>query len=93
MKVVAKEIGRYTQFPLTLAWATTIHKSQGKTLDSICVDFTCGTFAPGQAYVALSRARSINGITLKQSLKSTDIKVDQGIKDFYRLLRNYNRAA
>ena len=76
-----------------LAWATTIHKSQGKTLDNIHVDLSGGTFEGGQAYVALSRARSINGISFAQPLRIKDIRVDPSIKDFYNMLREYNEAA
>jgi hypothetical protein len=79
-RVVTDVIGTYTQFPLMLAWAVTIHKSQGKTLDKIHVDFGRGTFAPGQAYVALSRCRSIRDISLARPLRPQDIVCDERIR-------------
>jgi ATP-dependent exoDNAse (exonuclease V) alpha subunit len=87
-RVVTDVIGTYTQFPLMLAWAVTIHKSQGKTLDRIHVDLGRGAFAPGQAYVALSRCRSIRDISLARPLKGTDIRIDQRIKTLYERLLN-----
>lgn len=75
-------IGKYTQIPIKLAWAVTIHKSQGKTFDTAIIDFGKGTFAHGQAYVALSRVRSLEGITLKNPLKPQDVRIDERIRDF-----------
>jgi hypothetical protein len=57
-----QDAGMFRQFPVKLAWAITVHKSQGQTLDSALVDFTAGAFAPGQMYVALSRLRSVDGL-------------------------------
>ncbi|MBU3668716.1 MAG: AAA family ATPase [Candidatus Taylorbacteria bacterium] len=74
--------GTFTQIPLKLAWAVTIHKSQGKTFDTAVIDFGKGAFAHGQAYVALSRVRSLEGITLKTPLSLKDIQIDQRVKDF-----------
>jgi ATP-dependent DNA helicase PIF1 len=84
--IVAYKVGEYRQYPLMLAWAVTIHKSQGKTLDSIQVDFGSGAFAPGQAYVALSRCRSLDGIRLSRPLRVTDIMCDPRIRRFYEAL-------
>jgi ATP-dependent DNA helicase PIF1 len=85
-RIVAKEIGRYTQYPLMLAWAVTIHKSQGKTLDRVLLDFGNGAFASGQAYVALSRCRSIEEIRVCRPIQTTDIKCDPIIKRFHKAL-------
>lgn len=75
-------VGKYTQIPIKLAWAVTIHKSQGKTFDTAIIDFGRGTFAHGQAYVALSRVRSLQGITLKNPLRAQDVRIDERIRDF-----------
>lgn len=75
-------VGKYTQIPIKLAWAVTIHKSQGKTFDAAIIDFGRGTFAHGQAYVALSRVRSLQGITLKNPLRAQDVRIDERIRDF-----------
>lgn len=76
--------GSFTQYPLKLAWAITIHKSQGLTFDSICLDMGRGAFAAGQTYVALSRARSLNGVYLKKPLSPSDIKTDPRVVDFFK---------
>ena len=63
----------FEQMPLILAWAVTIHKAQGLTLDDVRIDLGRGAFAPGQAYVALSRARTIEGLSLTAPLRVSDI--------------------
>ncbi len=78
--------GKYEQFPLMLAWAVTIHKSQGKTLEKVRIDLSGGTFAPGQVYVALSRCTTLEGIRLQKPIKALDVRADQLVKDFYRRL-------
>jgi len=75
-KIVETVAGTFKQFPLRLAWALTIHKSQGLTLDKIYVDFGRGTFAHGQAYVALSRCRTMEGLSMARPLQGRDIKFD-----------------
>lgn len=69
-------IGTYEQMPLKLAYGLTVHKSQGATLDRCVVDFSNGTFAYGQCYVALSRVRTLAGLFLVRPLRISDIKVN-----------------
>ncbi|HPK09110.1 MAG TPA: AAA family ATPase [Saprospiraceae bacterium] len=79
--------GVFTQYPLKLAWAMTIHKSQGKTFDRIYIDLGRGAFEHGQTYVALSRCRTLGGIYLAQPLKPRDILVDERIREYYYQMR------
>lgn len=86
-RIHKESIGQYRQIPLMLAWATTIHKAQGKTLDAVEIDFEQGAFASGQAYVALSRCRELGNITLTRPIRRSDVQCDPEIIRFYGELR------
>lgn len=75
-------VGTFTQLPMKLAWAITIHKSQGQTLDRVVVDLTGGTFANGQLYVALSRCTSLDGLVLRRDVLPRDLKTDTRVRRF-----------
>lgn len=77
-------IAGFSQFPLQLSYAMTIHKSQGKTFDKITVDVGTGAFAHGQVYVALSRCRTLDGIILNNSIRNNDIIVDPRVIEYYK---------
>lgn len=81
--IKADTVGSFKQYPLKLAWAITIHKSQGKTFDKVIIDLSGGAFEVGQTYVALSRCRTLGGIVLKSPIQPRDIKVDERVVDFY----------
>lgn len=83
-KIEEEEIGMYVQFPIRLAWAITIHKSQGLTFKRANIDFTGGVFAGGQAYVALSRCMSLEGLTMQQPLRLDQIFVRAEVQQFAR---------
>lgn len=80
--IETETVGTFTQYPLKLAWAVTIHKSQGKTFPRVVIDFSRGVFAPGQAYVALSRCISLEGISLTRPFKKGYVFTDPEIVDF-----------
>jgi len=82
-KIVKNEIGSFTQYPLRLAWAVTVHKSQGLTFDKVALDVS-KTFAAGQLYVALSRCRSIEGLYLLSKINANNVITNPQIVDYYR---------
>ena len=86
-KIEEEEIGRYEQYPIRLAWAITVHKSQGLTFSQVKIDFTGGVFAGGQTYVALSRCTSLEGISLQEPLRQSEVFVRNEVKQF---ARHYN---
>ena len=81
-KMESEVVGTFTQYPLKLAWAVTIHKSQGMTFDRMHFDLSHGTFAPGQAYVAISRMRTLEGLTLSNPIQPYHIIQNPEIKAF-----------
>lgn len=87
-KIEEEELGVFIQYPIRLAWAITIHKSQGLTFSRVVVDFTGGVFAGGQAYVALSRCTSLDGIQLKKQITRGDIFVRPEIVSFAQRFNN-----
>ena len=88
----SEEVGSFTQYPVRLAFAVTIHKSQGKTFEKVIIDVGRGTFAHGQMYVALSRCTTLEGIVLKQPLKKNHILMDWKVVKFLTGMQ-YARAA
>jgi ATP-dependent DNA helicase PIF1 len=81
-RIDEKVIGTFTQYPLKLAWAITIHKAQGQTFQNVVIDLGGGAFAHGQVYVALSRCTSLQGITLKRPVTCSDIVFDRRIHQY-----------
>lgn len=75
-------VGSYSQYPIALAWAVTIHKAQGKTFDRVLIDVGWGAFAHGQMYVALSRCTELSGIKLLKPFQAKDVIIDQAVLDF-----------
>jgi len=78
----SETVGKFTQYPLMLAWAVTIHKGQGKTFDKVIIDIGSGTFAHGQIYVALSRCTTLEGIVLKRPALKKHIWTNYQVMDF-----------
>jgi len=82
-KITKTVLGGFTQIPLILAWAITIHKGQGATLTRVHIDFNRGAFSFGQAYVAISRTKKITDMTLERPILSSDIRADSRVNDYY----------
>lgn len=82
-KVEAVAKGSFCQYPIKLAWAITIHKSQGKTFDRVIIDLGNGAFTHGQAYVALSRCTTLQGIRLRTPIRLSDIILDDRVTEFH----------
>ena len=80
-----ESIGSFTQYPLRLAWAVTIHKAQGKTFTKVIVDLGSGAFAHGQTYVALSRCTHLEGLILKKPILKRHILLDDDVVQFMRM--------
>ncbi|WP_027456150.1 ATP-dependent DNA helicase [Xylanibacter brevis] len=87
-KIEEQLLGTYEQFPIRLAWAITVHKSQGLTFNRVSIDFTSGAFAGGQTYVALSRCTSLQGISLVAPIRQQDIFVRAEVVQFARQYNN-----
>ncbi len=87
-KIEEEQLGVYIQFPIRLAWAITVHKSQGLTFRKVNIDFSGGVFAGGQTYVALSRCTSLEGISLREPIKRSDIFVRAEVLHFARQYNN-----
>ena len=80
-RIEYETIGRFSQLPFRLAWAVTVHKSQGKTFDRVIIDIHV-VFSPGQVYVALSRCTSLDGIVLARPIRKQFSKVDWKVHEF-----------
>jgi hypothetical protein len=90
--ITTEPAGSFTQYPFRLAWAVTIHKSQGKTFERVIIDFDRGTFVSGQAYVALSRCTTLGGMVLSTPLHKKHIQTDHRVSKFMTAYQ-YHRAA
>ena len=82
-QVIHEIVATFTQYPIKLAWAVTIHKSQGQTFEKAVIDLDKGSFAPGQTYVALSRVTSLDGLFLNRAINVSDVVFDQNIEDYF----------
>ncbi len=78
-------VGTFEQFPLRLAWAITVHKSQGQTYNKVIIDMHTGSFTSGQTYVALSRCKTLQGLKLQRPIRESDVILDHRILDFHNI--------
>jgi ATP-dependent exoDNAse (exonuclease V) alpha subunit len=85
-RVTAEVKGTFTQYPIKLAWAITIHKSQGLTFDKVIIDLGSGAFVNGQLYTALSRSRTLDGIVLRRAIQARDVIQDERLMAFHNRL-------
>lgn len=90
-RLLSDVVGAFTQYPLRLAWAVTIHKAQGKTFPKVVIDVGHGTFSHGQIYVALSRCTTLEGIVLKRPVMRHHIMMDKRVGDFLEQFRKQVR--
>jgi ATP-dependent DNA helicase PIF1 len=81
-KILSETVGSFTQYPLRLSWAVTIHKCQGMTFEKAIIDIGRGTFSHGQLYVALSRCTTINGLVLKRPVQKRHVLLDRRVVSF-----------
>jgi hypothetical protein len=92
-KVVTEIRGTFTQIPMNLGWAATIHKAQGLSLENVRIDLAEGAFSSGQAYVAISRARSLEGLSLSSPLRPSDVFIDPVLAEFDRWTQSVPAAS
>ena len=85
-KIKEKVLGSFEQYPIRLAWAITIHKSQGQTFNRVYIDLGRGAFTHGQTYVALSRCTSFDGIKLKRPVEQRDVIFDPRVYDYTKIM-------
>jgi ATP-dependent exoDNAse (exonuclease V) alpha subunit len=86
-QIESNAVGSCIQYPVKLAWAVTIHKSQGKTFERVVIDIGSGTFSSGQLYVALSRCTNFEGIVLKRPVAKRHIWTDETVVNFMNTFR------
>lgn len=91
-EITTEVLGKFKQYPLKLAWAITIHKSQGMTFEKVCLDFSRSPFAHGQTYVALSRCRTLKGLVLTRKIWPNDILLDPRIVSFMKELNEQSQS-
>jgi hypothetical protein len=84
-RIEEEVVGTFTQYPLRLAWAITIHKSQGQTFERVLIDLGRGAFAPGQTYVALSRCTPLEGVVLSRPVTPRDMLFDERVYGYTRV--------